>query len=573
LVHGIITSALVLACENEDPSGGVPSPSTRDSSGDGSEGPYAFKTTISLGSTSLAPGEVVDVGIQIDPPRSRDVRVAITSGSELGFLNDSVLLTDSNGYTRTKLTVARTGVGKLTLQALVDGAAAAYLDAYVESPEEATLKVVPVYAGDRPFAEWHVAILDAPTCPTSYGSYVDQEGQTFSRLPEGEPLLVDAVPSGQPVSVLVRAEQYAFGCAPAVIITNDMRQVVEIVVTDSPLVVSNLDLPLRFGVYPNSEPFWGDLTNYLATLGDAFRGEFAADSVALLSRMEALASSPEAFEARRAAKSWDNLLEVRLSAAGASQGLTSRVQRWLQEGARLLQSNSALRARIEAPDAKSAAVELSTLAGLVPADVGIAQSRVQATLTTSGTDDVVRLAFTLQFEPSRLFGALAAEAMARPQTFDSCIPVDAEPSTSEDAGVADAQTQDAAPTLASDADYAVDASWSDAGITDPPAALAALVGCSSVGAWLSEDTGYAYDDCDATCTAALCEDAIAHLWQQVLDADTDEKTLQVSAAGRAELDERARVTSLATGEWIGTTDLFQTEPKGTLQGCTGSLSP
>jgi hypothetical protein len=134
----------------------------------------------------------------------------------------------------------------------------------------------------------------------------------------------------------------------------------------------------------------------------------------------------------------------------------------------------------------------------------------------------------------------------------------------DDAGATrDASVPDARP---------FDGGLADGGLTDPPSVLAAAVGCSSVGLWLSEDTGYAYEGCDAVCAASLCEQAITHLWQQVLDADTTERTLQISAAGRASLDKRAHVIGLIGGEWIGTTDLFQTEPKGTLQGCTESVS-
>lgn len=578
--------SLGLACNGNDTRGnGQPTRSSRDNEHD-SGVKYDLVTTLTLGSTSLSPGEVTDVDVQIQPPGSHDVQIAITKGGELAFLHDSVLITDSNGRAKTKLTVTRTAVGMITLSALVKGAAPEFLHAEIVPPAEATLNVVPVYAGNRPFTEWQVAVVDDPTCPASHAAYLGHDTHTFDRPTAGEALFLNGVPAGRPVSVLVRAEEYAFGCSAGVIVTNEKNQVVEVNVVDEPLLVDDFGFPMRFGVHTHSEPFWRDLGAYLSDLGDAFRAPYEADSVALLSKMQQLASSPEAFSSNRESKAWDALLELRLSAAGASEGLTSRVQRWLLEGAQLLQSGSALRAQVEATSKNRARVELLDIASLELVDAGIAKQTLEATLNTSGTDDVLRLAFSVEFAPSRLFGALASKVVAGPVSVTPCAPSDDAP-RGPDAGVSDAGNGDAAndadssvgnpgdggqtPTTGFETTFA-DAQLADAGTFDPPTALAASVGCSTVGVWLSEGTGVAYEGCDAACAARLCERAIMQLWQQVLDADTETKTLQVSAAGRAALDARAHVVGLTDGQWIGTTDLFSAEPRGTLQGCTASAS-
>jgi hypothetical protein len=586
-----VAGGAAFACDDKDPPRGTAPVGSDVNPGSNNNGSYALKTSLTLDAEALFPGDVTEVRVQLEPPGSHTVLIALVDGDELAFISDSVLMTDSAGRARTKLTVARTGVGTVTLQALVDGAAPVYLTTEIVAPSEATLNVVPVYSGDRPFDQWHIAVLDSPTCPMDYSTYVDQEAETFTRPAKGQALALSAAPTGRPVSILVRAEEYAFGCTPGVVVTNDMSQVVQVNITDEPLVTADLEFPLRFGVYSDSEPFWSDLSAYLVTtVAQAFRGDHSADSVALLDKMQQLAGSPEAFESNREAQNWDALLEVRLTAAGASQGLTSRVQRWLLDGARLLQSHTALVGNVTATENSAAAIEIQSLATLAPQDVGVVEQEVAGTLNTSGTDDVVRLAFKLEFEPSRLFGALAAEVVARPMNIVACARRAQPAAGAGDAGVHagsdasapftsdDTMTMDAAlfdPELPDGGtfDGAPGLDASDAGPLDPPSALAAIVGCSAVGSWLSEGTGQAYEGCDASCAESLCEAAIVHLWQQVLDADRNTKTWQVSAAGRAELDRRAHVVGLTGGEWIGTTDLFQveaTDPKGTMQGCTES---
>lgn len=566
----VALSALLGACDGKTPPSSTKPSRTqddRDASGDSA----ATAVSLTLGSEELSSGEITEVKIQVTPAGSHRVSVAIAEGGDLAFLNDSVVYTDSTGYAETTLTVARTGFGKLALRALVDGAEPGYFEIYVEAPSEASLNVLPLYSGDRPFTEWHVLILDSPTCPTNYAASVDQPSETFQRSPTKEPLPLSSVPAGRPVSVLVRAEEYAFGCTPGVVVTNDASQIVEVNVADEPLVVDDLAFPMRFGVYANSEPFWRDLSTYLTTtIANEFRGELGADSVALLSKMEELASSPEAFNSNRQAQSWDSLLEVRLTAAGASSGLTSRVQRWLLDGARLLQSNTALQADVKAKNSSTAAVQIASVAHLTPSELGIPREDIKATLNLSGTDDVVRLAFTLQFRPSRFFGMLASQVVAGAPSIDTCDPSERSPDL--DGGVADASATNPDFQGPESADAHFDAGGADAGPSDPPSALAAIVGCTEVGFWLSEANGYAYEGCDETCASELCERAIEQLWQQVLDADTERRTLQISAAGRAELDSRAHVIGLTQGQWIGATNLFEIEGKGgTLQGCTSAV--
>jgi hypothetical protein len=531
----LLTSTLTLACSRTTDSGATPDPSSNRSepvadAGDG----QVQGLSVSTRSTKLEPGQSTEVTVRVTPAGVHSVQLALLEGADDAYLDDPALSTDADGVAKTRLTVvARTGA-QLLLQAK-SGSERATAAVGVNERSIADITVVPLYGGNRSFDEWQVLWGAALSCELGYADPAWNEAKTATRsfAPEGgvPEYTFTGVPNREPITILVKAKSFAMGCVGGVNLVPQATNRVEIPINQRFADVSLLEFPIEMNISPESE-FWSSLlttktaTPYIANLTSTFRGSAPSDVSALLGAMSDLSSNPTLFLEARERAGWVALLTTNLSPEGAQNGLSSRVQRWLQDGAKLLQSPRAFLANLSFhADGDRGEFSLLRVAGMQPDDCAVPMSHLAS--VTVDAQDVLRVGFGLRFAPSALFTCLADAAVAR---------------------------------------------GTDAGVSDVLSALSADFDCSLVSQWMSAPNGTLYEGCDTACGEALCQSALSELWQRVVESDLTLTSIEVNAAGKANLTDDALVSGV-DASWVGTTYLagVQTSVAGGLRSC--SLDP
>lgn len=486
--------------------------------------------SIRLGATVLEPGESTEVRIEVAPAGVHPVRLALLDGANDAYLDDPLLTTDTRGVAQTRLTVVAHNKDQLTLQALA-GDQSEKTRIGIRERSIGQLAVAPLYSGDRTFAAWDVLWLTDKSCDLSYDdpAWKDAHPSDVTFVPDGgaPEYTFEGVPARLPLTLFVKAERFAYGCVSGVQLTPQTSTRVEVPINQRFADVSQLSLRVEINIAPESE-FWSTLlvpqsaASYIENLTSKFRGSATSDVDALLTSMQALSSSPTLFEAARADGSWDAVLTDKLSPEGAQYGLTSRVSRWLQDGAKLLQSPRAFLANLRYhSDANRGELELVSVAGKTPNDCRMPE--VHLASIAIDAQDVLRVGFHLRYLPSTLLTCLADTAVT---------------------------------------------SGEDAAVADVPSALLADFDCARVAAWLGSESNQLFQDCDVACGRQLCEAALGKLWQQVVEGDLTESSLEVNAAGKALLSDDAHVTGV-DANWVGTTTLanITSSVSGSLKSC------
>ncbi len=532
--HIALACALLAACSRATDSGASADPSDGSSrspadAGDGK----VTAVTLSLENDELEPGQSTEVTVRVEPAAVHLVQLAIIAGGDDAYLDAPQLSTNVNGIGKTRLTVVAHSGEELRLQATADDERAT-VSVKLNERSAAELVIAPVYAGNRTFDQWQMLWGPNLSCELGYNDPAWSSAQTVVRslAPEGsipEYGFAD-VPSREPLTILVKAERFAMGCVGGAKLTPRAVNRVEIPINQRFADVSQLTFPIELNVAPESE-FWStllttkDTVSYLSQLTAKFRGESASDVDALLDEMGEESTDPALFRQSRESAGWDALLTTNLSPEGAQNGLSSRVQRWLQDGAKLLQSPRAFVGTLAYDDDNRGSFELVSVAGKPP-DVCLLPPNHLASITVDA-QDVLRVGFDLRLAPSSLFACLADSAVT---------------------------------------------GGADAGVTDVLSALAADFDCGLVAQWMTAPSGTLFDGCDTTCGAELCDAALARLWERVVFGDLTLSSLDVNAAGKASLTEDALVVGV-DAIWVGTTLLagVETSVGGALRSC--SLDP
>lgn len=520
-ITGLVALTVGIACTTD--SGGperrtTPDPSLRTDAGPDNE--KVDSVRLEVVSTAMEPGETTRVTVEVLPPAVHQVRLAVLDGESGAYLENPSLTTDATGIGNTRLTVVARNHDSITVLAQ-SGDETAKKQVKLLEPSVADLTVVPLYSGSRAFDSWQIAVLPGSSCSSSYDDSAWDSALTFEReySDDGSPPTYrqSDVSARHPLTVLVKAESFALGCVSGVMLTPKTDNRVEVPITQRLGDVSRLSFPIEMNVAPESE-FWTAFlaptgeTRYLTTLTSAFRDKSDSDLDALLDTMAELASNESLFLESRSANGWDALLTAKLSAEGAQSGLSSRIQRWLQEGATLLQGARAFVGTLAVHElGQRAELKMQSVAGKCPEACGLPVSHLAS--VTVDAQDILRVGFDLLFLPSPLFTCLA------------------------DASVA---------------------STGDAGASDVLSALAVDFDCSLVADWMSGEDGLLFEGCDTACGASLCGDALAGMWQRVRDSDATESSFEVNAAGKAVLSEDATVTGV-DANWVGTTSFVGSE--------------
>jgi hypothetical protein len=535
-IGAVIALGLLTACSSSDDTASLPPDTATDRNPDGGGGQSPVKrVTLEVENDQLEPGEATTLTIRVSPAGVHTVQLALLGGDSHAYLERPTVKTNAEGLAKTTLTVVpRSEPTRITVLARTNDTSDSREVAILE-PTVADLTIVPLYAGGREFTQWEMLWGPQLSCDIGHDSpewrnavMVDRKSLDDGVAPEYEHLGVSA---RYPVTVLVRAQRYAYGCVSGVRLTAKANNRVEVNVSQRLADVSQLAFPMQFNVAPDNElwaPLLGtrDESSYIAGLASAFRGTANSDIGALLDVMSELVptSHQDDYRKRRSAAGWDSVLATRLSPEGAQSGLSSRILRWLRDGVSLLQAPNAFVGTLRVHEGgQRSEVELEQVAGR-DADVCKIPGSHLASVTVD-TQDVLRVGFDLRFLPSPLFTCLADIK----------------------AGSAD-----------------------DAGVSDVLSALAVDFDCGLVASWMAQASdGALYEGCDGQCGAALCRDGLEAMWQRVVEEDLNFSSFQVNAAGKAELSADAVVVGV-DANWVGTTSVAgkATSVSGSLRSCS-----
>jgi hypothetical protein len=376
-----------------------------------------------------------------------------------------------------------------------------------------SLIVQPEYSGSRPIREWGVALLEDSVC-LGLPVFSLPRFVTFDRE---EQLLVEEVRADRQLTLVVRGDEYVFGCREGIRLEGDQEQIVSIAVTDRPLQIAALDLELGFGLELTPE-ISESLTALTELMAMSFTEERETDLDALLSEMAAQYVSPDAFEEARAQRGWDALLTTILTEAGASSGLSSRVRLWLAQAQGDLFATDLLAARLQgSPGAADHGVlTLESVSTVEPRAVGTPSSFLVD--VGAEPEDRLRMGFVLLWQPARLLAELAQ-------------------------GHARQAAAAANPDL------------EDPDLLTVPQILTNSVGCKRVGTSLQGETGTGLEDCAAECIAELCTTALESMWARVVGALPGASRMEITANGPAIINRQALPISFS-GAWVGEASLL-----------------
>lgn len=492
---------------------------------DDDEDPPDVELTLVPSSLRLSPGESSEIEIIVDPPERRKVQLALLGDTGGAYLDRSEIWTHpSTGRARVTLTVPATSE-YLLLRASV-GRAFRELEIDVRNEVFGTLRVDVRYSGFRTIHQWSVAVLPGKTCTrtnldtANYSDPFDavplppQDGR-----PAFEPFDVINVPTQRWVAVLVRGDRLAFGCRDDIRIDVSREQSVRIALTDRPLQLDALDLPLALGWDPSAE-MSSSFEVVVERMMAAFTSGAARDLDALLGEMQRLSETPDAFAHAATAEGW----LTRWANAYPDTWLSTRLRAWLARSVQDLFVGDLVTGRLHGSDDVRGLgwLELWSFGGVTPRAIGVPpQFNVELAAETS---DRLRLETRLLWRSSRLLASLA-DAHAIPPS---------------------------------------------GGTPGVPQTLAELLDCSTASGLLAGEDGMGFETCDVECLATLCRSALGQMWRNAGNAVPEISELSLSGSGVTEIDDRA-VPIAVQGSWVGRARVLD-EPGTPVQGPFRSFS-
>lgn len=462
----------------------------------------AFAETQTL---TLAPGATHTLEIVASPRGVYRVQFALLGTDAEGgpggaALDRSEAWTDAKGTAEVTLTAPRTPA-IFSVRASVGMAVSAELAVSVSDLGYGTLRVQPVYAGKRDVKTWFASVRDGQRCDELGSSPSD--GTLFATAPkDGFPEIAD-VPVGPVLAVLVRAGHFVSGCAT--LQTIDPREIttVPVSVIDRPMNLAGTRLAVTLGLQQPSGDWDAAMYQAVESSLSALVAGGGDDATVLLDAMQAEAGGTS-FGTTRFAEAWDDGIR-QLWGAGASTRLRDVTREWMREGLRALVSSDAF-SGVLAPDSDGAVLELMSVAGHAPKEVGF--NTPLLTAWSADASDTLLFGTSLLWAPPKLLTTLAVE-----------------------------------PALA---EYPE--------LEDVQSALAEVARCSELGehlASLGTSAEEAYAGCDGACLQSLCEEASAALWERMRGVTTPTPaTLAITASGAAKVGDTAEAVQL-DGSWVG----------------------
>ncbi len=466
--------------------------------------PADFQIKLQPTEIRLGPGESQLVEVQLSPPQKQTLHVALKGNPSGAYLDTNEVRTDSAGRAELTLTVATESPDFVLL--VTSRGVTSEVTVNVNRIARANLLLVPEYSGQRAVDRWHVTVTQDAQCER----YSDYDQPTTQSFRADDPIMLEGQRADAPVSVLISGKEYVFGCRRNVVLEPNQENTVRVTLTDRPVQLSQLDLPLSLGIEA-SAALQGRLNAIIELMVQAF-GKGQSDADAILREMRQASDNPDELTQLSQAQNW----RLRISeflADGAETGLSDIWRKWLLDGSQLLYADNSLTGRLQNNgDASGRAIfELLGVAGLSPRGVGV-PDRYLANLSAE-PNDTLRTSLGLHVLPSKLLVALAAESRNLAQSGNA----------------EELATSLSAPELLSSA-------------LDCPALSRALTGEAP------ENT-----ICSASCVESLCRTALSSMVTSSSLSVLDPASITILARGVAQIDAAARPLGFS-GTWVGETD-------------------
>lgn len=454
---------------------------------------------------TLQPMQRASLLLRVAPPGTYVVRFAIGAESK-GTATDASLdrdevVTNDDGTASVEVT-APTKAATFRVRASV-GTLSVERGLSVSGSGFARLLVSPEYLGKRKISEWIVSASANMECAALTGSAI-VDGDIMARASTStQPLLLEGVPAGTKLTVLVRADGVAAGCLKLGPLLPGKTERASISAADRPLSFEAPGLLTEFGIGAPSQAFYDTLASDITKAVTALAPAGSGDVKELLDSMQSLSGTRgPLFAAARTQGKWDERV-AQVWGSSAQMHLRMLANQWMSAGVKALEDTAAITGTLAAASdgSKQALFDLLTVGQVDGARAGFSPN---ATATWSGQPgDTLQVGLNLFWHPSELVTALA-ERQAKSATSTSVF---------------------------------VDA-------------LRTTLKCDALATALSP-SGVAYETCGATCLSSLCQDAGAVLWDRARKASGAEaRTLQVNASAQATVNSMAQVVELK-GNWLG----------------------
>jgi hypothetical protein len=464
----------------------------------------AFKDT---GTLALAPGESRTVSVTTSPPGSYEISFALLGAALDASLDKAKVVATNKGLATVTLKAPNASTS-FRLRASLNDGLSVELPVAVSDKGFGSIRAVPIYSGTRQVKEWVASVMTGTNCKAITSLLPDMlEAPQNATAPLGEEPVIDLVPVGPNIAVVVGAGRYIWGCTDEPNLKAGEELAVKVTVINKPidLAATDLDVTLEFDAKPS--PLGDVLKSAAVLLTDAMLPSTIEEaSFELLNGMEQATpiESADAFTQKRAELGWDMTVAQHLGTLGVAP--QQQILDWIAgklapTGNPPLMSSQVsghLKAAGSAPG--KAIFTVKKLWDVDAEAAGFPASHLVS--WTADASDTVMLGGTIFWMPSQFMGNLAL-----------------------------ASAQEAMP-----------------GVMTMPEALGQLVGCEAIGAAL-----VGYDGCDAVCMADLCKTALAKRWDMGLNASAEAGLvgeITITAAGPAKVNDDAAPMSF-DGKWLG----------------------
>lgn len=475
----------------------------------------------------LAPGEVRALTVTSDPPSEYEISFALLGDALDATLDEAKVVTSATGAATIKLKAPSVPTS-FRLRASLGSGSSTELNVVVSESAFGSVRVVPVYAGSREVSLWTASVTPGSNCKSVAAEFPGKEpdGALMVSSAVAEELVINDVPAGPNLAVVLRSGDSMWGCADESSLQAGLAQEVKVTVVDKPLDLLATDMSLMFA-YTASEPelYQKLIEGAAARLSEGFLPATSeAAATALLDAMWAAApaDSLASFEQQRAALGWDVLASTLFAAlptlpadhvkAWSLSALAPPLDPMIPPGSQLFAGLRAI------GQASGKAILAVSQLGEVQADLaGIPEAHLVT--WTADASDTVMLGGSIFWLPSRYAGAAA--------------------------------------TVGAQAEVP--------GVMSVPEALSLILGCDALAASMG-----GFDGCDVACTKSLCDAALAARWEAGLDASAiagEVGQIVIKASGPAKVNDAAAPTSF-DGKWLGTISVgdASTGVEGTVSG-------
>lgn len=452
------------------------------------------------GMLALGVGQSATVSFVASPVPDTPLYVALRGDAADASLDKSVVPLDAEG--RGKVTLfAPSRAGSFEIVASVDGAGTAARPVSVSGGGTAKLLVVPQYAGKRALGDLFVSVRAGERC-SDHPEMPIADGPSVQKTTLGTPATLEGVPLGPTSLVTVRSGATAAGCIDVNGLHLDETRTVIVGLVDAPMRIAPVKLQLSLAIVPEPEAWPLTLSVWKTRFVAALFGGETKLPAALLDTMATALPVGEAlaFQAARKKAGWDASLAPVLAPADVVS------KSWVPAGvSRLLTTPGTVTGTLSSGSTSMGFAVLvpDQVLGVSSKAFALEPKKVTWSTASEGSDTVVA-GGSVAVPPSRVLAA------------------------------------------------AIEATLVEDGAKSAKDALASVISCEAVTSVLVA-TGNAFGTCGATCVKALCDGAVATLWERAASSDEHAgRTLSLafSLSASAEVDADASLLSFQ-GAWTG----------------------